>query len=148
LNPQTVHEPRTQGPQRVWKAHGSGARISAASNRIRTETPSGWSEVSEDRRSTASVQLLTLTFDGVTAADYLSWVRDPEPLALGRDLRSVAARAEPGDRIEIELIWDREPPAPRSAVLAANFPLIPEVVKLAAGRTTTGTDRHRERILR
>ena len=92
------------------------------------------------------MQWLTLTLDGITAEDYLSWARDPEPPALGRDLRCVAARAEPlGDRIEIELIWDREPPTPRSAVLAAGFPLIPEVVELVTGHTRTGTGLDRRR---
>jgi hypothetical protein len=91
-----------------------------------------------------------LTLEGITAADYLSWVRDPEPLTLGPDLRRVDARAEPlGDRIDIELTWDREPPAPRTAVLAAGFALIPEVVQVvevATRRTTTGADRDRGRI--
>jgi hypothetical protein len=155
LNPRTVHEPRARRLQRVWSARRWGADtlradehaatrclstarinhppkrpgISAAANPIRTEAPSRGSRASEDRRFTASAQWVTLTLDGITAADYLSWVRDPEPLALGRDLRRLAARAEPlGDRIELELIWDREPPAPRSAVLAAGFPPIPEVV--------------------
>jgi len=150
LNPRTAHEPRTWRLQRVWSARGWGARISTPSNRIRTETPSGRSGASQDRRSTASVQWLTLTLEGITAADYLSWVRDPGPLTLGPDLRRVDARAEPlGDRIDIELIWDREPPAPRTAVLAAGFALIPEVVQVvevATRRTTTGADRDRGQI--
>ena len=33
------------------------------------------------------VQPLTLILEGITAEDYLSWVRDPEPSALGHDLR-------------------------------------------------------------
>jgi len=32
-------------------------------------------------------QLLTLTLDGITASDYLAWVADPEPPALGHSLR-------------------------------------------------------------
>jgi hypothetical protein len=34
-------------------------------------------------------QVLTLTLDGITAGDYLAWFRDPEPFALGRELRSI-----------------------------------------------------------
>ena len=34
-------------------------------------------------RSRGSLQLLTLVLDGITAGDYLCWVRDPEPAALG-----------------------------------------------------------------
>jgi hypothetical protein len=50
----------------------------------------------------------------------------------------VVTRAESlGDRIEIELIWEREPPTPPAAALAAGFPLVPEVVALATGHTTT-----------
>jgi len=122
--------------------------MSTTANRIRTEAPSGCcSEAGEDRRSTEWVQWLTLALDGITAGDYLSWVTDAEPSALGRDLRCVTACAEPlGERIEIELIWDREPPAPRSAVLAAGFPLFPEVVELVTGHPTTGSNGGRGRI--
>jgi hypothetical protein len=113
----------TTGPNR-----GEASRLSVTA---RDERP-GCSGTGEDRRSRVTAQWLRLTLEGITAGDYLGWVRDPEPLALERDLRRVTARADPlGDRIEIELIWDREPPAPRLAVLAAGFPLIPEVIEVA-----------------
>lgn len=68
--------------------------------------------------------------EGITADDYLPWVRDPEPLALGMSLRSVAVSAAPiGDRIEVELCWDDTPPPIRSAA----FPPTPEVTLRAAG---------------
>ncbi len=80
-----------------------------------------------------SLQILTLSLDGITAADYLSWVRDPEPPALDRGLRSIAVRAEPlGDWIEAQLSWDSEPPAPHAAAVAAGFLLTPEVVAVQA----------------
>ena len=78
-----------------------------------------------------SDQLLTLVLDGITAADYLCWVRDPEPVALGRDLRELNVRAEPlGDRIELQLLWEGEPPAQHAAATAAGFPLTQDVVEL------------------
>jgi hypothetical protein len=45
--------------------------------------------------STSHVQSLIMTLDGITAGDYLAWVRDPEPPALEYGLRSVAINAEP-----------------------------------------------------
>ena len=74
------------------------------------------------------LQLLRLSLEGITAGDYLTWVRDPEPPALGRGLCSVTVRADPlGDSIEAELSWDNQPPAPHTAALAAGFPVTPEV---------------------
>jgi hypothetical protein len=73
-------------------------------------------------------QYLTLRLDGITAGDYLTWVRDPEPAALGAGLESITVRADPlGGTIEALLCWNRTPPAARTAVLAAGFPLTPEV---------------------
>ena len=70
----------------------------------------------ENEPRDGSVQLLTLVLDGITAADYLCWVRDPEPAALGRGIRQLNVRAKPlGDRIELQLLWEREPPAPPAA---------------------------------
>jgi hypothetical protein len=68
--------------------------------------------------------------DGITVGDYLAWVRDPEPPALGYELQSVGIHAAPlGAEIRIELAWTCPPPtAPRAAAVAAGFPLIPEVV--------------------
>ena len=80
--------------------------------------------------STMHVQSLVIRLDGITAGDYLTWARDPEPGALDDGLRSVAITAAPvGETVNIELVWDREPPALRSALVAAGFPLIPEVVE-------------------
>ncbi len=84
-----------------------------------------------------SVQRLTLLLEGITAGDYVNWVCDPEPPALGRELMSVRTQAESlGDRIDLELCWDREPPTPREAAVLAGFPLIPEVVDLRSASPT------------
>jgi hypothetical protein len=82
-------------------------------------------------RSAVAEQTLALLLDGITAADYLAWVRDPEPRALGRELLDVAARAEPlGLRIDVDLRWKGRPPCATVAAALAGFPLIPEVVDL------------------
>lgn len=87
--------------------------------------------------STRSIQYLILKLDGMTAGDYLVWVRDPEPAALGRELRSIGVRAEPlSDRIDLELVWDATPPDPHTAAAAAGFPLTTEVVELRAHRSS------------
>jgi hypothetical protein len=82
--------------------------------------------------STLHVQSLLIGLDGITAGDYLTWVRDPEPPALDHRLRSVAIGAEPlGDLVNIELVWAGQPPtAPGAAALAAGFALTPEVVEV------------------
>ena len=78
-----------------------------------------------------SSQRLTITLDGITAADYLAWVCDPEPPALGRELKSVDVRYEPlGDTIEVSLRWSGEPPAAGAAATAAGFPVTPEVTNV------------------
>jgi hypothetical protein len=80
------------------------------------------------------LQILTLTLDGITAADYLAWIRDPEPPALGFSLRSVSVRAEPlGDSIEVALCWRGDAPGPAEAAHLAGFPLSAEV-RLAGTR--------------
>jgi hypothetical protein len=73
------------------------------------------------RSPTTHVQPLVIRLDGVTAADYLTWVRDPEPPALDHGLRSVAISAEPlGALINIELVWaDRRPATASAAAVAA-----------------------------
>jgi hypothetical protein len=77
------------------------------------------------------MQHLTILLEGMTASDYLAWVRDPDPHTLGRELRSVDVRADPlGDRIDVLLHWDTDPPAPRTALPAAGFYLTPEVIEL------------------
>src|SRR5947209_13225541 len=71
----------------------------------RAETSASW------------VQPLILLLEGITASDYLAWVWDPEPPALGRELRSVSVDGDPvGERIDLELWWDRQPPAPKAAI--------------------------------
>ena len=80
-----------------------------------------------------TVQYLTITLDGITAADYLAWVRDPEPAALNRDLQAVTVQAEMlGDVIEATLAWAGSAPMPSRAAPAAGFPLIPEVACVEA----------------
>jgi hypothetical protein len=84
-------------------------------------------------------QRLTLTLEGITADDYITWVRDPEPLALGTSLRSVAVSAASiGDHIEAQLCWEDTPPPIRSAAIAAGFPLTPEVTVYAAPGANPG----------
>jgi len=88
--------------------------------------------------ATEHFQSLTIRLNGVTAGDYLAWVRDPEPPALDHWLRSVAISAEPlGELIHIKLLWATRPPTtPSAAAVAAGFPLIPEVVTV---RTDPGS---------
>jgi hypothetical protein len=79
-------------------------------------------------------QHLTLRLDGITAGDYLTWVRDPEPHALGRELRSLSTQAGPlDDHIDVLLVWNSEPPPPRAAATAAGFALTPEVIEVHTG---------------
>jgi hypothetical protein len=78
-----------------------------------------------------SLQHLSLRLDGITAGDYLTWVRDPEPPALGIGLDSIAVSAEPlGDTIEAVLSWSVPPPSPHAAAAAAGLPPTPEVLAL------------------
>lgn len=76
-------------------------------------------------------QTLILTLEGITAGDYVTWVSDPEPPALGRDLRSITLRGNPlGHTVEAVLDWEGSPPAPRAAALIAGLPLTPEVIRV------------------
>lgn len=78
-------------------------------------------------------QTLILTLEGITAGDYVTWVCDPEPPALGRDLRSITLRGNRlGDTVEAVLDWKGSPPAPRAAALMAGLPLTPEVIRVQA----------------
>jgi hypothetical protein len=71
-----------------------------------------------------SLQVLTLTLDGITAGDYLTWCRDPDPPALDLALRSISADADPlGDTITAILDWNQPPPSPAVAAAAAGLPL-------------------------
>jgi hypothetical protein len=82
-----------------------------------------------------SLQHLSLTLDGIAAGDYLTWVRDPEPRALGMGLDWIAISAEPlGDTIEAVLSWKVPPPSPHAAAVAAGLLLTPEVVAVASRR--------------
>jgi hypothetical protein len=87
------------------------------------------------RSPATHVQSLVIELDGITASDYLTWVRDPEPPALDHGLRSVAICAEPlGALVNVELVWaGRRPAAASAAAVAAGFALIPEVVAVLAG---------------
>jgi len=70
------------------------------------------------------LQILTLKLKGITAGDYLTWCRDPEPPALDFALRSVRVDAAPlGDTITAILDWDQPAPAPAAAATAAGLPL-------------------------
>jgi hypothetical protein len=97
-------------------------------------------------RSETSPQLLTLALEGITADDYLCWVHDPEPPALGNRLGSVTIRAAPlGERIDAELVWESDPPNPRAAAIAAGFMLTPEAVELRCCKPTEGDANGRNR---
>lgn len=86
-------------------------------------------------RNELAKQQLTIVLNGITAGDYLTWVRDPEPHPLGRELRSIDLHAAPlGDRINVLLHWNTEGPAPPAAASAAGFCLTPEVVEIRTSR--------------
>ena len=70
------------------------------------------------------LQTLTLKLDGITADDYLTWCRDPEPPALDFALRSISIDADPlGDTITAVLDWGQPPPTLSAAATAAGLPL-------------------------
>jgi hypothetical protein len=73
-----------------------------------------------------SLQILTVKLDGITAADYLAWCRDPDPPALGLGLRSIRVKADPvGDTITAILDWSQPAPSPRAAAALAGLSLPP-----------------------
>jgi hypothetical protein len=75
------------------------------------------------------LQTLILTLEGITAGDYVARGSDPEPPALGRDLRSITLRWDRfGATVEAALDWERSPPAPTAAAPIAGLPLTPEVI--------------------
>lgn len=76
-----------------------------------------------------ALQVLILTLDGITAGDYLTWVRDPKPPALGQDLCEVSVQGDPiGDTVEAVLTWSCAVPPPSVAAQVAGLPLTPEVI--------------------
>jgi hypothetical protein len=78
-------------------------------------------------------QTITLHLDGITAADYLAWVRDPEPAALGLGLPSVSIDADPlGSAITVTLAWDRAAPPARVAAAAAGLPVSADVARVSS----------------
>ena len=84
-----------------------------------------------------SLQILTLKLDGITAGDYLTWCRDPDPPALDSALRSICVDADPlGDTITAILDWDRPAPTPATAATAAGLPLSPGVQIHSLAATT------------
>jgi hypothetical protein len=75
-----------------------------------------------------SLQILILKLDGITAGDYLTWCRDPDPPALNFALRSIRVNADPlGDSITAILDWSQPAPPPTAAATAAGLPLSPGV---------------------
>src|SRR5579884_2292835 len=73
------------------------------------------------------VQILTIKLDGITAGDYLTWCRAPDPPALDYGFRSVRVGADLlADTIAATLDWDRSAPGPAIAA-AAGLPLSPGV---------------------
>ena len=69
-----------------------------------------------------SLQILTLTLDGITAGDYLTWCRDPDPPALDFGLRSISIDADPlGDTITAILDWEQPAPTAATAATAAGL---------------------------
>jgi hypothetical protein len=70
-------------------------------------------------------QILTMKLDGITAGDYLTWCRDPEPPALDLTLRSISIDTDPlADTITVTLDWSQPPPPVRIAAAAAGLPLL------------------------
>ncbi len=71
-----------------------------------------------------ALQVLTLKLNDVTAGDYLTWCRDPDPPALDVTLQSVSVDADPlGDTITAVLDWKQSPPPLAAAATAAGLPL-------------------------
>jgi hypothetical protein len=70
-------------------------------------------------------QILILKLDEMTAGDYLTWCRDPDPPALGFALRSISIDADPfGDTVIATLDWNQPPLGPEAAATAAGLPLL------------------------
>ena len=96
-----------------------------------------------------SLQILTWKLHDITAGDYLTWRRDPEPLALDLTLRSISIDADPlGDTITASLDWNGSAPPASAAAPAAGLQLSAgvEIDPLHAGRVRREGRRHLTRI--
>jgi hypothetical protein len=82
-----------------------------------------------------------LKLDGITAGDYLTWCRDPDPPALDFALRSISIDAHPlANTITATLDWNHPIPAASAAATAAGLPLTPgvEVHQFVTDRSRSG----------
>ncbi|MDX6623286.1 MAG: hypothetical protein QOE75_1218 [Solirubrobacterales bacterium] len=69
-------------------------------------------------------QRLTLQLAGITAGDYLQWVRDPDPPALDAGLLAVTVAGAPlGDTVTATLEWAGAAPSAIRAAPLAGLPL-------------------------
>jgi hypothetical protein len=118
--------PSPAAAQDAQHDHGPGCQSTRA-NAVTRSHDRSW----RGRRNELITQRLTLVLAGITASDYLTWVHDPEPPALGRDLRSISVHAAALDnRVDVRLTWNRNPPSARAAAAAAGFTLIPEIIDI------------------
>jgi hypothetical protein len=89
-------------------------------------------------------QVLTLKLDGITAGDYLAWVRDPEPAGLDLGLHSMEVRADPlGSTIEAILWWSIPAPSPAVAARAAGLPITSDVVEVTSRKLAVVSSRQK-----
>jgi hypothetical protein len=85
----------------------------------------------QQERIHMTIQVLELRLHDITAADYIAWCVDPDPMALGLGLRTIALDADPtGDTITVTLEWDAAPPSPNHAARAAGLPVCGTVREL------------------
>jgi hypothetical protein len=74
------------------------------------------------------IQTLTLNLDAITAEDYLTWCRDPDPPALQLTLRSISIDADPlADTLTATLDWNQPVPSPRAAAAMAGLSIPPGI---------------------
>ena len=93
-----------------------------------------------------TLQTITLHLDGITAGDYLAWVRDPDTPGLDAGLRTVSIVADPlGSTIDATLAWRRRPPGPLAAAAAAGLPLTENVRTVTSRLVPADTSRTRIR---
>jgi hypothetical protein len=85
------------------------------------------------RRPREQAFALTLSLDGITAHDYLQWVRDPDPPSRD-DLKLLAVTAPPlGDHIRLEVLSAGDPPPATIAAHALGFPMTADVIEVHGG---------------